>query len=173
MAVVGIDGAVGRRGPWHRDCIWQLESSRICSSCSLDLWDDHNHSSVAVSERADDDTTMDWRRHQFCRDRVFGALTDQRRQPQDDTRECDQQRDCHRIRQEERHHTFENVLNRQIITNACNHKTVETDVGVIKQNSAIFTTNIPNQIAHIGPDIPNALSAALTYSPPFRAIIAG
>ena len=45
--------------------------------------------------------------------------------------------------------------------------------GVIKQNSAIFTTSIPNQMAHIVPDMPNALSAADTVSPPFNAITAG
>ncbi len=45
--------------------------------------------------------------------------------------------------------------------------------GVIKQNSAILTTSIPNHIPAIGPDIPNALSAAETYSPPFNAITAG
>ena len=45
--------------------------------------------------------------------------------------------------------------------------------GVIKQNSAIFTTKIPNQIAHISPDIPKALSDACTSSPPFNAMTAG
>ena len=45
--------------------------------------------------------------------------------------------------------------------------------GVIRQNSAIFTTRMPNQIAHIGPDMPKALSAAETNSPPLSAITAG
>ncbi|NCO21536.1 MAG: GNAT family N-acetyltransferase [Rhodobacterales bacterium] len=45
--------------------------------------------------------------------------------------------------------------------------------GVIRQNSAILTTRMPNQMAHIGPDMPKALSAAETFSPPFKAITAG
>ena len=45
--------------------------------------------------------------------------------------------------------------------------------GVIRQNSAILTTRMPNQIAHIVPLMPKALSAAVTNSPPFRAITAG
>ena len=45
--------------------------------------------------------------------------------------------------------------------------------GVIRQNSAILTTKIPNQIAHIVPDMPKALSAAATVSPPLSAMTAG
>lgn len=45
--------------------------------------------------------------------------------------------------------------------------------GVIRQNSAILTTRIPNQMAHIGPDMPKALSSAATPMPPFSAITAG
>ena len=45
--------------------------------------------------------------------------------------------------------------------------------GVIRQSSAIFTTRMPNQIAHISPDRPKALSAAETPSPPLSAITAG
>ena len=45
--------------------------------------------------------------------------------------------------------------------------------GVIRQNSAIFTTRIPNQIAHMVPDMPKVESAAETISPPFSAMTAG
>ena len=45
--------------------------------------------------------------------------------------------------------------------------------GVIRQSSAILTTRMPNQIAHIGPDMPKAASAAETPMPPLSAITAG
>ncbi len=46
--------------------------------------------------------------------------------------------------------------------------------GVIRQNSAIFTTRIPNQIAHIGPaHAEGRLVGGRTSSPPFSAITAG
>ncbi len=45
--------------------------------------------------------------------------------------------------------------------------------GVIKQNSAIVTTMIPNHMAHPTADTPKAESRAVTSGPPFRAITAG